>query len=725
MFSRLPRTPIALAALLTVSGVYAQEAVKTDGQTLETIVVNASADASAEGLSKPYAGGQVARGGRVGILGTQDNMDTPFNVTSYTNELIKNQQARSVADVVQNDPGVRVARGFGNFQELYVIRGFPVYSDDIAYNGLYGMLPRQFVATELIERVEVFRGANTFLNGAAPGGSGIGGAINLMPKRAPNEPLTEVTVGVESGGQGYAALDLARRFGPDQSTGMRFNAVRRDGDTGVDDENRKLSVLSAGFDWHSRDVRLSADIGFQDHKLRAPQPSVTPNGAIPDAPDSSKSFAQPWTYSKERDVFGTFRGEFDLANNVTAWAALGIRHGDESNVLANPNSDANGNTSANRFDNVREETARTAEIGIRAKLNTGSVVHNLTASATTFSLKKRNAFAFYDSVVGNLYDFVPGTIPTTVTFPGGNLKHPVVQAKTNTSSVALADTMGFMDERLLLTLGARYQNIGNRTYDYATGVESPLKTDEDRVTPVVGLVFKATEEISIYGNYIEALVDGGNVGADTGGVVNQNAGQALSPFVSKQKEVGIKYDGGRLGGSVSVFMTDRATSIAQNGFVSTDGKQENKGLEINLYGELQKGLRALGGITFLDAKQKSTTGSVYDGKNAVGVPDRQANAGLEWDVPGVAGLTLTGRAVYTGSQYASADNVYSIPSWTRYDLGARYLTTIGGKLVTFRARLDNATDKNYWASVGGASINDNYLVLGAPRTLALTASIEF
>lgn len=99
-------------------------------------------------LPPPYAGGQVAEGARVGLLGALDTMDAPFSVTSYTEALIRNQQARSVADVLQNDPTVRVTKGFGNFQELYVIRGFPVYSDDMTYNGLYGVLPRQFVAAE-------------------------------------------------------------------------------------------------------------------------------------------------------------------------------------------------------------------------------------------------------------------------------------------------------------------------------------------------------------------------------------------------------------------------------------------------------------------------------------------------------------------------------------------------------------------------------------------------
>src|SRR6478752_6624584 len=223
--SRFLLTPIAAATTLALwlPLVHAQTAPATEANaptsTLSTVTVNASADASAEGLTKPFAGGQVARGGRVGILGNQDIMETPFSSTSYTNELIQDQQAKSVADVLLNDPSVRTARGFGNFQELYMVRGFPVYSDDVAYNGLYGMLPRQYIASEFFERVEVLLGANAFLNGAAPGGSGLGGAISLLPKRAPSEPLSRVGLGVQSGGEASASVDLARRFGPDQSTG--------------------------------------------------------------------------------------------------------------------------------------------------------------------------------------------------------------------------------------------------------------------------------------------------------------------------------------------------------------------------------------------------------------------------------------------------------------------------------------------------------------------------
>jgi len=133
--------PIALAVIAAcMNAAHAQDTGASQNtssvQTLENIRVESSADASAEGLSPAYAGGQVARGGRAGILGTRDYMETPFSITSYTSEYIQDRQARSVGDVLQGDPSVRVARGFGNFQESYFIRGFPLESDSISYNGL-------------------------------------------------------------------------------------------------------------------------------------------------------------------------------------------------------------------------------------------------------------------------------------------------------------------------------------------------------------------------------------------------------------------------------------------------------------------------------------------------------------------------------------------------------------------------------------------------------------
>ena len=726
-------TPLALGALLFSASVSAQTTVPAadqpaSDQPMQTVVVTASADASAQGLPSDYAGGQVARGGRLGLLGNVDIMSAPFNTTNYTHALIQDQQARSVADVVQNDPSVRVARGFGNYQELYVIRGFAVNSDDLAYNGLYGLLPRQFVAAELLERVEVFRGANSFVNGAAPGGGGIGGMINLLPKRAPNKDLNQVTVGVESGGQLVGAADLARRFGPDKRGGIRINAVRRDGDTAIDREERELSVFSVGADWRGDAFRVSADAGYQDHKLYAARPSVTVAAGLPivAAPDSSSNWAQPWTNSKERDVFGTLRGEVDLGANTVAWAALGMRKTDESNILASMNVNAvDGGGYQTRFDNVREDDVKTGEVGARTTLRTGAIGHTLSVTASSFHSESKNAFAMGDfgGWNTNIYRPVDVAAPPTGFWPGGNMADPLVTRKTMLSSAAIADTLSMLDDSLLLTVGIRHQRLKDYSYDYVSGLQNAAY-ERSANTPVAGIVYKPAKGVSLYANYIEALQQGGSATSAFGEPPLSNNGQPLAPYVSRQKEIGVKVDGGKLGGSVALFTTGQPQAYIANNTYGTFGEQRNRGVELSVFGLPTKGLRLLGGATLLDTKQRRTFGGATDGLEAIGVPEIQVNLNADWDVPGVPGLALNARALYTSTQFADIGNTQKVPAWSRLDLGASWATRLMERDVTLRARVDNVTDKNYWASSGGYPTY-GYLVAGAPRTLSVSATIDF
>src|SRR5690606_25925854 len=110
---------------------------------------------------------------------------------------------------------------------------------------------------------------------------------------------------------------------------------------------------------------------------------------------------------------------------------------------------------------------------------------------------------------------------------------------------------------------------------------------------------------------------------------------------------------------------------------------------------------------------------------AIGAPKTQANLGLEWITPFAPGLSIDGRMLYTSSQHADAANTQQVPSWTRFDLGVRHQFTLAdSRTVTFRARLENVTDRNYWASAGGYP-GAGYLTVGAPRTLLLSATFDF
>jgi len=270
----------------------------TGNEALPDITVNA--DASKDGLPKERAGGQVAKGSRLGILGNVDNIDSPVSSTAYTSQLIEDQQAHSIGDVLKNDPIVTTTRGYGNYQESYMIRGFIANSDDLMFNGLYGVLPRQYLASEMVERVEVLYGASAFLNGAAPGNAGLGGTINIVPKRASSDPLTEVTLGYESGNAKYVNVDLGRRFGPEDRVGIRINAARHAGGTGISGEKTETNVFTLGADYRGNDFRLSADFGIQENNQTGIRPSVMLDSgltAVPSAASASSNFAQPWSYS--------------------------------------------------------------------------------------------------------------------------------------------------------------------------------------------------------------------------------------------------------------------------------------------------------------------------------------------------------------------------------------------------------------------------------------------
>ena len=729
---RFTLTPLAFAAFLLAAGHAAAQTdatPDTTGQPMQTVVVTASADASAQGLPTDYAGGQVARGGRIGLLGNVDMMDTPFNTTNFTHALIQDQQAKSVADVVQNDPSVRVARGFGNYQELYVIRGFAVNSDDLAYNGLYGLLPRQFVASELLERVEVFRGANSFVNGAAPGGGGIGGMINLLPKRAPNKALNQVTLGVESGGQAYGAFDVARRFGLENRVGLRINGVRRDGETAIEGEERELSVFSIGADYRGRGYRVSADAGYQNHALRNARPSVTIAAGLPivAAPEADSNWAQPWTESKERDVFGTLRFEADLPHGAVAWAALGARKGNESNILSSATvTGLDGSAVMTRFDNVRVDRVRTGELGVRSELRTGAVKHGLSATVSAFYMEQLNAYAMSDfaGFATNIYRPMAVAAPSNAFLNGGNLANPVRVQRSILSSAAIADTLSLLDDKVLLTLGLRHQRIRDAAYLYGSGAPTP-DYDASANTPVAGLVYKPMKGLSLYANYIEALQKG--VVASSGGFGRRldNEGAVFAPYTSRQKEVGVKVDAGKLGASAALFTTAQPLAyVADNNTFGLFGEQRNRGLELSVFGLPAKGLRVLGGATLLESQQRRTFRGANDGREAIGVPEIQLNLGADWDVPSVPGLSLNARAIHTGTQFADAANLQKLPSWNRLDIGATWMTRLMERDLTLRARIDNVADKNYWASSGGYP-NFGYLVAGGPRTVTVSGSIDF
>ena len=155
-----------------------------------------------------------------------------------------------------------------------------------------------------------------------------------------------------------------------------------------------------------------------------------------------------------------------------------------------------------------------------------------------------------------------------------------------------------------------------------------------------------------------------------------NVGTVFPPSRTTQAETGVKIDAGRFTTTLSLFEIEQPSVIAVPGFPQSsqqlNGRQRNRGAELNVFGEITPAIRLLGGVALIDGKQVATPSGATDGRTAVGVPAVTANIGAEWDTPFVPDLTLTGRVIFTGSQYVNVANTLSLPEWTRVDIGARY-----------------------------------------------------
>ena len=663
-------------------------------------------------LPPAYAGGQVARGGSLGLLGTRGVMDTPFSTTNYTSQLIENQQARTAADTLVNDASVRLTTGSNGFDDTFQIRGFAVPAQDVGLNGLYGLVSSNRVQAQLIERIELLRGPGALINGIAPGGS-IGGAINIISKRAGEEPLTRLTTTYIGSGNVGVHADVARRYGQNKEWGIRFNGLYRDGEASIDRGNLRSGFGALGLDYQGERLRWSADAIFQRDDTRnfRPQISILPTVTrIPSPPDARSNW-YPGTRLSQQDSTIATRLEYDLSSSVTAYGAVGYRDGWNQQVfpVSSPgvNEDGNFRLSNSYYDSYSRTVSGTAGLNWRFRLL--GVGHTINAGYTGFQQEAGNAYiSTATSVASNIYN--PSSLPAVT----AARTDPRRASDTSLNSFALADTLSFAGDRVLLTLGVRQQDVRVVSYNTTTGARSSTY-DASATTPFAGLVVKPLENVSLYANYAEGLTRGEIVG-----VGYSNVGDVLAPFKSEQYEAGVRVDWGSVTTVASVFQITRPNSVrTASNALAYDGEQRNRGLELSAYGEILPGLRGIGSVTFLKPELTSPAIAAQRGNDAAGVPERTLSAGLDWDVPKVPGLALNGRVIHTSGSYLTGDNTVRFDGWTRTDIGVRYRTEIDRKPVVFRASLENAFDQNYWLTTG------TYVAVGSPRTVIVSAAVDF
>jgi iron complex outermembrane recepter protein len=238
--------------------------------------------------------------------------------------------------------------------------------------------------------------------------------------------------------------------------------------------------------------------------------------------------------------------------------------------------------------------------------------------------------------------------------------------------------------------------------------------------------------VSLYANYIEGL----KAPEVVVGVANySNVGEILPAYQTKQREVGVKVDFGRLTTTLSAFeiMNPNWVAVPVPGRLPAkklSGEQINRGIELYAFGELTPAIRVLGGVTFIDGEVVNGASSAganvtnFAGKTPVGVSRVNLNLGGEWDTPFVRDLTLTGRIIYTSKSFANEANTLELDPWTRVDVGARYtlVSPWNGKPIVVRGNIENVFNEAYWTSYRTVS---NALSLAAPRTYLVSTTFNF
>jgi len=681
-------------------------------EALPEVKVSAKADEVSSSLQdegKASAGYRVKTISSVGALGSMRLQDTPYAMSVVPQELIQNIQAQSPDDVYKLNPSTRTTTPqITGFSPNVNIRGFGGYNT--AENGMRRAY-NHAATMEDKERVEVLNGLSGFLYGAASPG----GMINFVYKRPTMERLNSVTLGNYGGSQYYIHGDFGGRIDEEGRAGYRLNVVKQDGNTAVDHQSIQRELISGAIDWQITDkLLLELNAAYNHYKIDGTSAYwFVANGIQrPSAPDTSKYWAQKWNGDEFHNTKLMGRLTYQLNDHVTlrgAYMRDYIKRDGTASTYNYPLSATTYRQLALAGDDS-EDVFNAGQAFADIRFDTGSISHKVTTGYYMNSDLFRGSN--YSSGSTYLGPFSIST-PTHVAQPAfaANTESLYTQGRDINENLMLGDLVTFNEQWSMLA-GVNRSRIMSFSYS-DPGVRSS-SYDKSRTSPAVSVIYKPTPWLTSYLSYIEGLEAGGRAPNDAS-YTNRN--QAMSPMVSRQKELGIKASIGKLLLTSAVFDIEKAYQYTEETNTSKtyrqDGRQNHKGIEFGATGKLTDEWTVISGLTFIDPTIKKST---LDGKEPLNVAKQFAKVYSEYQVSGIQGLTLTGGVYYTGKQYANDVNTDRLPSYVTADIGARYQTAISHRPLTLRVNVNNLFDKDYWL---------NAYYLGTPRSLAFSAQMHF
>ena len=686
------------------------------GAASETVNVNAH-----ESTGK----GEIATVAQAGILGTLDKNDLPFSVSSYTSQLVLDQQAQTVSDVLRNEVGIQESNGRYSENQYLTLRGFVLPVGQSLINGIPGLVDERSPSIENIDRIEVFKGPSSFLNGASSFGA-VAGTVNMVTKRADNVPHYRFDGGTSSSAEKEGHLDMGRRFLPQNALGARLTLGGRLGSTPVDNQEENVGAGALGVDYRAQKLHSSVDVSDQARSMLGFRDAiyVYPGFDVPEAPKMTSNIFDHSSSYTHHELMALTQHGYDFTDRLQMYGSYGYSHELES--YQGPGvaylTNAQGDVTAQDLAFTSDIHTNVARLGTRLSTTTGPIHHDITLAGDYLQIRSAYFYEYGDTHDTNIYN--PVALAPQVTRVAG-LKGVPDTGLNRLSSVALADVATAFHGKLIVIGGLRGQWIGVKNYGFVSrGANNTpdfepctdaCSYNQGEPSPSIAAMYHLRKGFSIYGNYIQDLQQG-----PTAPVGATNASQVFSPYVAKQKEVGAKYEHGSMQATLAIFQIGQPNGVLDpttNTFGVT-GEARSRGIEFTAAGNIAPGIRVNSGISFLDARQIGTGDPTTEGRRAQGIPGTQSTVNVEWTVPRLRSLNLDARVVASGGQAVDTANTQSIPAWARLDIGGRYdfETRVP---ISLRVNIDNVTGNNYFES---SLLGLGY---GSPRTVRISGGIRF
>lgn len=655
---------------------------------------------------------------RIGSLGEQVVLDIPISINSFSRDLLERQQAVKLTEILRNDPSITNAPTAGSFPANFLgIRGYVGGADGFSYDGMGPGVPLFVLQStlEATERFELIKGPASAIAGFAPFAA-VGGSINLVPKKPGKEPITSLTLGWRDKSVARVAVDISRRLGQEQQFGLRVNAVTESGEPSVEQAKDKRRILAVAADWKLTEA-LSMEAGFNNYLVRNDAPqfalNLDPGVEVPSPGNARKNFYQPWAYLQTELTLATIGAAYTIA---PGWkASLKMLSGTRKNEgIASAGATVLDSAGNNFYPLVYIAPGsiykfNSTQAAVNGSFNLGSTKHALAFAVNQDRWRANEGLA--------LIDFYDSNLNNPVYVPAPLLPNNIPISKTNESKshgIFISDSIAWTD-KLTTLIALRNSNISFRNFD-TTGATTLDQTDK-KLSPLVGVAYKPQQNWNIYANYSTGLVRGGQAPATAA-----NAGEILPSSKAKQIELGMKYetpDGLALTSAYFDIGLPLEYTNASGNFVQT-GRQRHKGLEFTASGNVTKQLSVVGGLMLINARQTGTGDATTDGKRALGVPAINLPLYASYQLPSLPGLSFSAGLQHFGKQYVNDTNTLTLPSWTRYDAGVRYVTQLLGKQTTMSLNIENLADRKYFSSAA-----EGQLALGTRRNLRLALRTDF